>query len=74
MNSSLSSVDSLSIYSDERDIVKAAYDYLVDWQYLENCSKNHKRTIRRKASRFEVADGELYLKKKKKKYQKVNTV
>ena len=74
MNSSLSSVNSLSIYSDERDLVKAAYDYLVGRQYLENCLKNQKRTIRRKASRFEVADGELYLKKKKKKYQKVNKV
>ena len=42
----------------------------MDRQYPENCSKNQKRTIRRKASRFEVADGELYLKKKKK-YQKV---
>ena len=66
MNSSLSSVDSLSIYSDERDLVKAAYDYLVDRQYPENSSKNQKRTIRQKPSRFEVADGELYLKKKKK--------
>ena len=58
MDSSLSPLDNLSTSSDEIELVKAVYDYLADRQYPEKCTKNQKRTIRRKASQFEVADGE----------------
>ena len=50
---------------DKRDLIEIVYAYLVTKQYPENVKKNEKRTIRRKANRFEVIDGELYLNKKK---------
>ena len=72
MNSSLFPLDNLSTSSDEIELVKAVYDYLADMQYPEKCfKKNQKQTIQRKASRFEVADGELYLKKKEKEVREV---
>ena len=67
----LVSLDNLSISSDEIELVKAVYRQTGSIQ--KNVQKNQKRTIRRKASHFEVADGELYLKKMKK-YEKVNIV
>ena len=69
MDSSLFPLDNLSTSSDEIELVKAVYDYLADMQYPEKCTKNQKQTIRWKASQFEVADGELYWKKK---YEKIN--
>ena len=55
----------------ERDLVQLAYNYLVNnKEYPADCTKNEKRTIRRKAKKFELKDGELYFKKKKKNCRK----
>ena len=55
----------------ERDLLGAVYSYLVDKVYPKNATKNEKRVIRRKAMKFEIVDGELYFKKKKKKSKEV---
>ena len=63
-----SSFEDLSNHSndDENNLLKAAYDYLVEGKNPENATKNEKRIIRRKATKLEVVDGVLYIKKKKK--------
>lgn len=51
---------------EEGDIMENAYVYLTEKRYPDGCTANTKRAIRRKASKFEVRNGELlYLKCKK---------
>ena len=45
-------------------LVENAYAYLTEKKYPDGCSKNEKRTIRRKAEQMAVRDGVLYYKKK----------
>lgn len=49
------------------DLVEAAYQYITDTSYPDGCSKEQKRTIRRKATKFVVRNGVMFFKKKKKK-------
>ena len=44
------------------DLVELAYQYAVNQSYPEGCSDSRKRTIRRKAKKFAVIDGELFYK------------
>ena len=46
------------------DLVELAYQYAVNQSYPEGCSDSRKRTIRRKAKKFAVIDGELFYKHK----------
>ena len=55
----------------DKDLLQAVYNYLLDKIYPKSATKNEKRVIRRKATRFEIVDGELYFKKKKKKSKEV---
>ena len=43
-------------------LIENAYMYKVEGRYPEDCTDNQKRVIRRKASQFEVFDGELVYK------------
>lgn len=45
-------------------LVEKAYLYLTDGSYPEGATKNDKRSIRRKAGRLNIRDGELYYKKR----------
>ena len=51
---------------EENDVVlvEKAYLYLTDGSYPEGATKNDKRSIRRKAGRLNIRDGELYYKKR----------
>ena len=42
--------------------VTKAYVYLTEKWYLDDCEKNEKRIIRKKAQKFVVRDGELQYK------------
>ena len=44
---------------EEEDLVEKAYLYLTEQRYPDGCSKNEKRIIRRKTSKFVVRDGDL---------------
>ena len=46
------------------DLVELAYQYLSAKSYPAGCTDNKKRTIRKKAKRFEVRNGELCYKEK----------
>ena len=50
---------------EENDVVlvEKAYLYLTDGSYPEGATKNDKRSIRRKAGRLNIRDGELYYKR-----------
>ena len=48
---------------EEEDLVEKAYLYLTEHRYPDGCSKNEKRIIRRKTSKFLVRDGDLLYKK-----------
>ena len=52
---------------DEGDqLVQEAYAYLTEKKYPHGCKESRKRTIRKKAAKFEIKDGgELYYKMKK---------
>ena len=48
----------------ETELLQNAFVYLTDKKYPENCSKNEKRCIRKKAQTLVVKEGVLYYKKK----------
>ena len=48
------------------DLVQEAYMYLTQQRYPLGCADSRKRSIRKKAAKFVVRDGELFFKKKKK--------
>ena len=45
------------------DLIEKAYVYLTEKRYPDDCEKNEKRIIRKKAQKFVVRDGELQYKK-----------
>ena len=45
------------------DLLEKAYVYLTEGRYPDSCTGNDKRTIRRKAAKFAMRDGELLYKK-----------
>ena len=49
----------------EKDLLQAVYNYLLDKIYPKSATKNEKRVIRRKATRFEIVDGSFTLKRRK---------
>ena len=50
----------------ETDLLEDVYLYLTKKQYHEGITQNQKRLIRRKATNFHTADGEMMFSKKKK--------
>ena len=48
------------------DLIKEVYEYMTQRRYPLGCMEGRKRTIRRKANKFVLKDGELYFKKKQK--------
>ena len=48
------------------DLVQEAYIYLTERRYPHGCADFRKRSIRKKAGKFVVRDGELFFKKKRK--------
>ena len=48
------------------DLIEEVYDYMTRKRYPVGCTEGRKRSIRRKAAKFVVKDGELYFKKKQK--------
>lgn len=54
------------------DLVQEVYVYLTERRYPSNSTEARKRSIRRKAAKFSIRDGELYFKKKKKKGKEVS--
>jgi hypothetical protein len=48
------------------DLVECVFVYLTESKYPEGSDETKKRTIRRKAKMFNIRDGVLYFKKKKK--------
>ena len=50
--------------ADNVKLVESAYIYLTKREYPLGCTKNEKRSIRRKAERLHVQDGILHYKKK----------
>lgn len=48
----------------EADLLEDVYLYLTKKQYREGLAQNQKRIIRKKATNFYVADGEMLYKKK----------
>lgn len=51
---------------DEEDLLDKVYFYLTEKRYTDGTSENCKRVIRKKASKFVIIDGEMYLTKKRK--------
>ena len=51
----------------EQQLLDDAVLYLQENQYRDDCTKNEKRCIRRKAKKFMLQDGELLYTKKDKK-------
>ena len=49
---------------DEVALVEKAYFYLTEKRYPADCTKNEKRSIRRKSEKLVVKDGVLYYRKK----------
>ena len=49
-----------------RNLVQEAYIYLTEHRYPQDCTYTRKRSIRKKAGKFVVRDGELFFKKKRK--------
>ena len=55
--------------SDEKaseDLLGRVFLYLTEKRYVDGTSENHKRIIRKKAAKFRIVDGEMYLTKKRK--------
>ena len=48
------------------DLVQEAYIYLTEHHYPQDCTNVRKRSIRKKAGKFVVRDGELFFKKRRK--------
>ena len=49
-----------------RDLVQEAYVYLTEHRYPPGCISSRKRSIRKKAGKFVVREGEMFFKKKRK--------
>lgn len=49
---------------EDDQLLAGVVDYLTTGEYPSGCSENQKRSIRRKAEKFEVTDGELFYIKK----------
>ena len=49
-----------------RDLVQEAYVYLTEHRYPPGCISSWKRSIRKKAGKFVVREGEMFFKKKRK--------
>jgi len=49
-----------------RDLVQEAYVYLTEHRYQPGCISSRKRSIRKKAGKFVVREGEMFFKKKRK--------
>ncbi len=47
------------------DLVQDVFMYLTEHRYPPCCTEPRKRTIRRKAAKFAIRDGEFFFKKKK---------
>lgn len=47
------------------DLVQEAYIYLTEHRYPPGCADSRKRSIRKKAGKFVVHDGEMFFKKRK---------
>ena len=45
--------------ADEDDLLGKAYTYITEQRYPEGCLPNEKQTIRKKAAKFVVRNGEL---------------
>lgn len=52
------------IERDEQQLIEDAVLYLQENRYRDDCTKNEKRSIRRKAKRFMLQDGDLLYTKK----------
>lgn len=50
----------------EEELLDKVYLYLTEKRYADGTTENGKRIIRKKASKFAVIDGEMYLNKKRK--------
>ena len=50
----------------EDDLIEQAYDYKVNGKYPEGCTLNNKRSIRRKADKIVLQNGDVCMKKKTK--------
>ena len=48
------------------DLIDEVYEYMTQRRYPLGCTEGRKRSIRRKATKFVLKDGELYFKKKQK--------
>jgi hypothetical protein len=46
---------------DEGDLAEEVYLYLSQRKYPDGCEANRKRQIRKKAEKFTLRDGELYV-------------
>lgn len=67
MNDMDACVESMSDGGEEGgDLIKEVYEYMTQRRYPLGCMEGRKRTIRRKANKFVLKDGELYFKKKQK--------
>ncbi|XP_076065010.1 uncharacterized protein LOC143039042 [Oratosquilla oratoria] len=49
---------------DENALVEKAVQYLLDKSYPESCSRQDKRSVRRKAQRLVTSEGQIYYKKR----------
>lgn len=56
----------VTVAEDSIDLVESAYLYLTEKRYPNGCKGTRKRSIRKKASKFVVQNGEMFFKKKKK--------
>ena len=50
----------------DKNLLEQAYGYKVNGTYPEGCTLNKKRSIRRKAEKLVLVNGEVHLKKKTK--------
>ena len=57
---------SLTCLANHDDLLEQAYGYKVNETYPEGCTLNKKRSIRRKAEKLVLVNGEVRLKKKTK--------
>ena len=51
------------------DLVQEAYSYLTEHRYAPGCADSRKRSIRKKAGKFVVRDGELFSRREKARYE-----
>ena len=60
MDSSTESDNAVDV--EKEDLVHCAYLYITTGSYPDGCSANRKRSIRNKAKRFKLREGELHYK------------